>query len=358
MVEQTWPKVECVATAENYARFKIAPLEPGYGATLGNSLRRILLSSLPGSAVTNIRIDNIYHEFSSIANVKEDVTEIVLNVKKIRLRSYSERPVTMRLSFSGSGVVTAGDIQLPSSIELVNPEQELASLDGDDARLEIELTVERGRGYYSSEGRENPTIGLIPVDAIFNPVPKVNYLVEHDSVEPTENLLIEIWTDGTIDPADALSTAAQILVQHTSLIGNYRKGGAAVRADQRSSGVAPIPSHIAEMPIEQLNLSVRTYNCLKRSNVTKVGQILQMDRKDLMAVRNFGDKSYNELIGRLIERGLLTADSDLARDYEGSGQVEPADEDEDMLADDELSDEDDILTDDELSDEDTEAAEE
>lgn len=339
MAEQIWPKVDCVATAENYARFMIAPLEPSYGATLGNSLRRILLSSLPGSAVTNIRIDNIYHEFSSIAGVKEDVTEIVLNVKKIRLRSYSERPVTMRLSYSGSGIVTAGDIQLPSSVELINPEQPLASLDGDEARLEMELTVERGRGYYSSEGRDNPTIGLIPVDAIFSPVPKVNYLVERDGVEPTENLLIEIWTDGTIDPADALSTAAQIMVQHTSLIGGFRKGAVTAHADNRPSGIAPIPSHIAEMPIEQLNLSVRTYNCLKRSSVTKVGQILQMDRKDLMAVRNFGDKSYNELIGRLMERGLLPPDSDLARDYDGSGHIEPADEDEDMLADDELNEE-------------------
>ncbi len=339
MAEQTWPKVDCVATAENYARFMVAPLEPGYGATLGNSLRRILLSSLPGSAVTNIRIDNIYHEFSSIAGVKEDVTEIVLNVKKVRLRSYSDRPVTMRLSYSGPGIVTAGDIQLPSSVELINPEQPLASLDGDEARLEMELTVERGRGYYSSEGRDNPTIGLIPVDAIFSPVPKVNYLVERDGIEPTENLLIEIWTDGTIDPADALSTAAQIMVQHTSLIGSFRKGAVTSHADHRPTGIAPIPSHIAEMPIEQLNLSVRTYNCLKRSSVTKVGQILQMDRKDLMAVRNFGDKSYNELIGRLMERGLLPADSDLARDYDSSGHIEPADEDEDMLADDELNEE-------------------
>ncbi len=341
MAELTWPKVEVVATAENYARFKISPLESGYGATLGNSLRRILLSSLPGSAITSIRIDNIYHEFSSIPNIKEDVTEIVLNVKKIRLRSYSERPVTMRLSVTGSGLATAGDIQLPSSIELVNPEQVLASLDGDEARFEMELTVERGRGYYSSEGRDNPTIGVIPVDAIFNPVPKVNYLVEHydEGGRDAERLLIELWTDGTIEPADALSTAAQIMVQHTSLIGNFHKGAITTHEERRSPGGAPIPSHIAEMPIEQLNLSVRTYNCLKRSNIIKVGQILQMDRKDLMSVRNFGDKSYQELIGRLMERGLLPAESELARDFESSGlEIGPIAEDSDVLAepDDEL----------------------
>lgn len=335
MAEQTWPKVEVVATATNYARFKISPLDLGYGGTLGNSLRRILLSSLPGSAVTNIRIDNIYHEFSSIPKVKEDVTEIVLNVKKIRLRSFSERPVTMRLSYSGHGAVKAEHIQLPSSVELINPEQELAHLDGEDARFEMELTVERGRGYLSSEGRENPTIGLIPVDAIFNPVPKVNYLVQKGE-DGSEDLLLEIWTDGTIEPADALSTAAQIMVQHTSLIGNFHKGvsSSSSREDRHPSITAPIPSHIAEMPIEQLNLSVRTYNCLKRSNVTKVGAILQMDRKDLMAVRNFGDKSYNELIGRLMERGLLPPDSELARDYEASGHIIPADEDSEALTDD------------------------
>jgi len=319
------PNVVAVATATNYGLFAVGPLEPGIGITLGNALRRILLSSLPGSAVTSVRIQNVYHEFSCIPNVREDVTEIVVNVKGIRLRSYSERGVRLNLSKHGAGEVRAGDIELPANVELVNPDLVLANLDGPDAHLEMELTVERGRGYISFEAREGMPIGTIPVDAIFSPVPKVNYLVqaadaemlsaisadgngsstyEQEDIEGREQLLIEIWTDGTIDPGEALSLAAQYLAQHSSLISNFNKQTTAA-AGRELPGAVAIPSHLFEMPIEDLNLSMRTYNCLKRSGITKVGQVLRMDRKELLGLRNFGEKSFDELHQSLSSRDLI-----------------------------------------------------
>jgi len=315
-----------VATAPNYGRFAIGPLEAGYAAVLGNALRRILLSSLPGSAVTSIRIQNVYHEFSCLPYVKEDVTEIVLNVKNIRLRSYSERAVRLQLSKDGPGDVRAGDIDLPANIELVNPELVLATLDSGEGHLEMELTVERGRGYASSDARDGLPIGTIPVDAIFTPIPKVNYIVEPAgpelltanedeegeaaapaidpaSLEGREQLVIEIWSDGTIDPGEALSLSAQYLAQHSALIANFNRQ-TAPQAIRDTSG-ADIPAHLFEMAIDELNLSMRTYNCLKRSGVTKVGQVLRMDRKELLGLRNFGQKSLVELYQALSSRDLI-----------------------------------------------------
>ena len=327
-ITSSLPNVVAVATAPNYGRFAIGPLEGGIGITLGNALRRILLSSLPGSAVTSVRIQNVYHEFSSIPNVREDVTEIVLNVKNIRLRSYSDRAVRLNLSKYGPGEVRAGDIDLPANVELVNPELVLATLDGTGARLEMELTVERGRGYVSFEAREGMQIGTIPVDAIFSPIPKVNYLVqaaEADVLYPVaesgngssdsydsapmidlagrEQLLIEVWTDGTIDAGEALSLSAQYLAQHSSLISNFNKQAAT--AGRELPGAIAIPPHLFEMPIEDLNLSMRTYNCLKRSGITKVGQVLRMERKELLGLRNFGEKSFDELHQSLETRDLI-----------------------------------------------------
>jgi DNA-directed RNA polymerase subunit alpha len=321
--------VVAVATAPNYGRFAVGPVEAGIGVTLGNALRRILLSSLPGSAITSVRIQNVYHEFSCIPNVREDVTEIVLNIKNIRLRSYSERAVRLNLAKHGAGEVRAGDIELPANVELVNPELVLATLDGPDAHLELELTVERGRGYVSFEAREGMPIGTIPVDAIFSPIPKVNYLVEPanadmlsvvpeeqeegsengvvtlmpEDVEGREQLLIEIWTDGTIDPGEALSLSAQYLFQHSQLISGFNKQAAPTGRDL--PGAVSIPAHLFEMPIEDLSLSMRTYNCLKRSGVTKVGQVLRMDKKELLGLRNFGDKSFDELHQALLTRDLI-----------------------------------------------------
>jgi DNA-directed RNA polymerase subunit alpha len=303
-------KVEKVATAENYGRFKIEPLEPGYGITLGNALRRILISSLPGAAVSSIKIDGVAHEFASLPHVKEDVTEIILNVKRIRLRSFSERPVRLNLSARGQGVVTAGAIEVPGQlIEIINIDQPIATLDSEDATLEMELTVEHGVGYNSAENRDNMPIGVIPVDAIYTPIPRVNYVVEHTRVGQQtdyDRLILEIWTDGSIDAGEALSQSAQILKRHSEIIADFNKSKEDVR--DGVTGINPsIPPQTFDTPIEDLNLSVRTYNCLKRSNITKVGQILQMDEKDLLSVRNFGRKSYDELRAQLINHGYMSS---------------------------------------------------
>lgn len=305
-------KVEKVATAENYGRFKIEPLEPGYGITLGNALRRILLSSLSGAAITSIKIEGAYHEFTSLPHVKEDVTEIVLNVKRIRLRSFSDRPVRLNLSVRGEKVVRAGDIDAPSNlIEIINSDQPIATLDNADATLEMEFTVEHGTGYSSADNRENMPIGVIPVDAIFTPVPRVNYIIEHTRVGQQtdyDRLVMEIWTDGSIDPGDALSQSAQILKRHSEIIAGFNTP--VTTADVGDPGPrSGIPDKVYDTPIEELNLSVRTYNCLKRSNITKVGQILIMDEKDLLSVRNFGRKSYDELRQQLINHGYMSANT-------------------------------------------------
>jgi DNA-directed RNA polymerase subunit alpha len=302
------PKIEVVQAAENYGRFKIEPLDPGYGHTLGNALRRVLLSSIPGSAVTKIKIDGVFHEFSTIPGVKEDVTEIVLNIKGIRLRSYAERPVKVLLTKQGAGVVRAGDIDAPSNVELVNPNHYICTLDSDDTHVEIEMTVERGRGYLPADQRDALPIGEIPVDAIFTPVPKVNYVVENTRIGQAtdfDRLLIEIWTDGTIKAGDALSHAAQVLVQYCQTIADFNR----LSTDQEQPATGPnglaIPADIYDTPIEELDLSTRTYNCLKRADITKVGQVLEMDEKALLSVRNLGQKSMEEIRDKLIERGYI-----------------------------------------------------
>lgn len=301
------PKIEVVQAAENYGRFKIEPLDPGYGHTLGNALRRVLLSSIPGSAITKIKIDGVYHEFSTIPGVKEDVTEIVLNIKGIRLRSYAERPVKVLLTKQGAGVVRASDIDTPSNVELVNPNHYICTLDSDDAHLEIEMTVERGRGYLPADQRDALPIGEIPVDAIFTPVPKVNYVVENTRVQQAtdfDRLLIEIWTDGTIKAGDALSHAAQVLVQYSQTIAGFNQLSLDADMPKAPDGLA-IPADIYDTPIEELDLSTRTYNCLKRADITKVGQVLEMDEKALLSVRNLGQKSMEEIRDKLIERGYI-----------------------------------------------------
>lgn len=307
MLDIAMPKIEVVQAAENYGRFKIEPLDPGYGHTLGNALRRVLLSSIPGSAITKIKIDGVYHEFSTISGVKEDVTEIVLNVKGIRLRSYAERPVKVLLTKQGAGVVRASDIDTPSNVELVNPNHYICTLDSDDTNLEIEMTVERGRGYLPADQRDALPIGEIPVDAIFTPVPKVNYVVENTRVQQAtdfDRLLIEIWTDGTIKAGDALSHAAQVLVQYAQTISGFNQLTIDTDIAKDPGGLA-IPADIYDTPIEELDLSTRTYNCLKRADITKVGQVLEMDEKALLSVRNLGQKSMEEIRDKLIERGYI-----------------------------------------------------
>ncbi|TMD43733.1 MAG: DNA-directed RNA polymerase subunit alpha [Chloroflexi bacterium] len=325
MLEITLPRIKNTKTQGNYASYDIEPLEAGYGMTLGNALRRVLLSSLPGAAVTSIRIDGVQHEFQDIPHVMEDVTEIVLNVKKLRLRSFSDHAVSMRLEVSGERVVTAADIMAPSTIEIVNPDLYIATLDNENARLDMELVIESGKGYVPADSKEDQPIGVIPVDAIYTPVQKVNYNVEHTRVGQMTNfdkIVLDIWTDGTITPDEALRQSADILVRHFTQLANYR----AVLAEPEKPPLSsmPIPPKIYETPIEELDLSVRAYNCLKRSNITKVGQVLSMNEDDLLGVRNFGEKSLQELREKLLLRNFLPnpRTSAVGADMDGDQEME------------------------------------
>ena len=330
MLDLALPKIEAERVGENYARFRIEPLEPGYGHTMGNALRRVLLSSIPGAAITRIKIDGVYHEFSTVTGVREDVTEIVLNVKGIRLRSYAERPVKLHLSKRGAGIARASDIDAPSNVEIVNPTHYVATLDGEDAQLDIELTVERHRGYLPVENRDPVPIGEIPVDAIFTPIPRVNYVVEHTRIggmTDYDRLILEVWTDGTWKPGDALSHAAQVLGQYSQTIASFS------RADQGLDLLGPgqpapddgIPPDVYDTPIEDLDLTTRTSNCLRRADITKIGQLLQMDEKDLLSVRNLGSKSIDEIHEKLVDHGFLPATANGAEPVtDGSANGEPA----------------------------------
>jgi DNA-directed RNA polymerase subunit alpha len=311
LIESMMAKVEALHTSDDLGRFQVEPLERGFGLTLGNALRRVLLSSLPGAAVTQVKVDGIYHEFATIAGVKEDTTELILNLKKLRLKAFSDQPTQLRLMASGPGVVTASDLIYPSEIEIVNPELYIASLDNGEARLELELTVEKGVGYLASDGREPPALGVIPVDAIFTPVRRVNYSVENTRVgarTDLDRLIIEIQTDGTISPLDALVQAANLLMEQFGVFAELQQP--ARPRDRNSLAGGSVPSHVLDMPIEQLDLSQRTYNCLKRSQITKVGQVLQMTEDELLSLRNFGQKSLEELRQRLGEHGLVTEATD------------------------------------------------
>jgi DNA-directed RNA polymerase subunit alpha len=319
LTEQIVAKVDALHTSEDFGRFQVEPLERGFGLTLGNALRRVLLSSLAGAAVTQVKVDGIYHEFATLPGVKEDTTELILNLKQLRLKSYTDQATQLRLIASGPGIVTASDLIYPSEIEIVNPELYVASLDSADARLEMELTVEKGKGFRSSDGREPPSLGVIPVDAIFSPIRRVNYRVENTRVgERTDldSLIIEIQTDGTISPMDALVQAATLLIEQFSVFTDLQAPRG--RPDRGSLATGSIPSHILDMPIEQLDLSQRTYNCLKRSQITKVGQVMQMSEDELLSLRNFGQKSLEELRERLRQHGLLSEEAESSADHGGA----------------------------------------
>jgi DNA-directed RNA polymerase subunit alpha len=324
-------RIEATKVSATHGRYEIEPLEEGYGVTLGVALRRILLSSLPGAAITSVKIDGIRHEFSDIPHVREDVTELVLNLKKIRLKSYNEQPETIRLEVQGTREVFAGDLQVPSSIEVVNPEQYLATLDADAANLTMEMIVERGKHYLPVDQHENLDIGTIPIDAVFSPIRRVNYVIERKRVGPMTNferLVLEIWTDGTMSPTDALTQSAEILRHHFQQVADF--GKAVFAEDGKVVAGASIPAHIAEMPIEKLELTPRAYNSLKRANIARVGEVLDMSEDELLAVRNFGKKSLDELRDRLTATGLdvEAANSALLRSFGTSGPIEDADEDD------------------------------
>lgn len=309
MLDFVLPKIEREASARNYGKFVIGPMESGYGITLGNALRRVLLSSLPGAAVSSIRISGVHHEFSPIPNVREDTTALLLNVKQLRLKSELDEPVRLHVDVRNEGPVTAGDLICPPEVEVVNPELLLLTADSPEVDLDIELTVTRGRGYSPAEERGKLPLGEIPVDAIYAPVRKVNYTVTRARIGQNTNydrLVFEIWTDGTLTPEAALHEAARLLVRHLTLV-----AGADVlppeAAEVEGHGV---PSRIYDVPIEELELSVRAYNCLKRAGITKVGEVLERLEKgeeEVLAIRNFGRKSLNELVDRLDQKGFLSA---------------------------------------------------
>jgi DNA-directed RNA polymerase subunit alpha len=301
------PKIECEASSKQYGRFIIGPLERGYGVTIGNALRRVLLSSLSGAAITSIRVNGVHHEFSAIPGVKEDTMNLLLNVQQIRLRLRGGEPARLRLEAEGEGIVTAADIECPSEVEIVNPELHLLTLDAHDSAVELEMVAEVGRGYSPREERGELPIGELPVDAIFSPVRKIGYVVDRvriGEITDFDELKLDIWTDGTIQPQEALGQAAQILVKHFSIVGDIGE----VLIAEPEEAEEGIPSKMYDTPIEELNLSVRAFNCLKRAGITKVGEILEKLEKgedEILAIRNFGRKSLDELKDALGEKDLL-----------------------------------------------------
>jgi DNA-directed RNA polymerase subunit alpha len=304
------PTVRLITAEEGYGRFVIAPLAQGYGITLGNALRRVLLSSIPGTAVTRIKIEGVYHEFAPIRNVREDVTDLVLAIKGIRLRSYVERPVKVLLTRDYAGVVRARDIDTPSTVEIVNPNHYLCTLDT-DAPLTIELTVQRGRGAMLADMQEAGPIGEIAIDAIFSPIPKVNVVVEpldDPDRKASEQLILEIWTDKTLKPGDALSFAAALLAHYPQAI------VAGLRSSEPTEELpvaqSHIPADVSTTLIDVLDLSTRTYNALKRSDIATVGQLLELDAAGLRAVRNMGQKSIDEIETQLRSQGYADNDEE------------------------------------------------
>jgi len=305
------PKVERLAEARNYGEFEISPLERGFGTTVGNALRRVLLSSLEGAAVTSIRITDVLHEFSEIEGVREDVIQVVLQVKKLRMILFDTDIAHLHLEVSGEGTVTAADIICPPEVEIVNPDLYLFTVDGKNANLEIDMTVEMGRGYSPANERgDNLPIGELPVDAIFTPVRKVNWTVGSARVGQStdyDRLLLEIWTDGTISPEQAMSDSSKILMEHLRFIAGLSEEMLAVPIEQ-AQPAPTVNSEAAEMPIENLDLTVRVFNSLKRTGITSVGDVLELLDKGeeaILAIRNFGEKSLIELKEKMAEKGFL-----------------------------------------------------
>lgn len=308
--ELVQPKVEREAEARNYGKFVISPLERGYGVTLGNALRRVLLSSLDGAAVTSIQIPDVQHEYSDIPGVREDVIQVMLQIKQIRLTMEGVDTANLHLEVHGAGEVTAADIVLPPEVEIVNPELYLFTVDDKKANLEIDMTVERGRGYLPVNERIVKIIGVLPVDAIFSPVKRVNWSVSSARVAQSTNydrLTLEIWTDGTIGPEKALVKASKILIDHLIHISGITEESLLISPEKETS-TSRLTSEAAETPIENLDLSVRVFNSLKRTGITTVGDVLDLlDKGDeaVMSIRNFGEKSLDELRAKMQEKGYM-----------------------------------------------------
>lgn len=301
------PKVETDAISQTYGRFVIGPLESGFGITLGNALRRVLLSSLPGAAVTSVRVSDIPHEYTTIPGVREDVMQFVLAVKQLRLTMNGQEPMRMSLQVRGAGTVTAGDIEAPPEIEILNSNLYLFTVDSAKTRLDVEFTVEQGRGYLRADERGRMPIGELPVDAAFSPIRRVAFNIERARVGQMTNydsLTLEIWSDGRMAPLDGLKEAARILVAHLRLVA----GLTLEEEEEEEEEEAGLPREVYETPIEQLDLSVRVFNALRRTGITSVGEVLEMlalGDDTLLTIRNFGRKSLDELEERLQEHGFL-----------------------------------------------------
>ena len=308
MIEFEKPNIECVETDDkrNYAKFICEPLERGYGMTIGNSLRRILLSSLPGAAITSIKLDGVLHEFSTVKGIVEDVPELIVNLKSVRLKVSDNEEKIIRINHKGAGEITAGDIETDGTVEILNPELHIATA-SEAADFRLEMTVNRGRGYNVAEKnkKDNSPIDVLPIDSIFTPVKKVNYTVENTRVGQMvdyDKLTIEIWTDGSLKPFEALSLAAKVMVGHLELFIDLSETAknTQVMVEKEESK----KEKVLEMPIEELELSVRSYNCLKRAGIATVEDLANKSQEDMMKVRNLGKKSLDEVTNKLIALGL------------------------------------------------------
>jgi DNA-directed RNA polymerase subunit alpha len=334
LLERPQFSIETLETGLNYGRFQAEPLEPGYGTTLGNALRRILLRSLEGIAVSRIRIDSVWHEFSTVDHVREDVTEIVLNLKRIRLKRMLEINGEARAHLyvtgdpSGERVVTAADVAWPSEVDLINPDQVIATIDSPDGVLDMDLWITQARGYRPAEMQETYSLGEIPIDAIFTPVQKVNFVVEHTRVGSTtdfDRLIIEVLTDGTIEPEDALAEAARVLMDHARTFAQFNQAG----KDTTAAASPYISDEVQNRPLAELGLSPRVLNALRSRQIERVGQVLTMDPDQLLSIRNFGPRSLTELREKLAEYGYLPE-----TDLESLAGGEYGDDQEDEAADD------------------------
>jgi DNA-directed RNA polymerase subunit alpha len=310
------PQIECAEISDKYGRFITEPLERGSGITIGNAMRRVLLSSLRGAAITWVNIEGVQHEFSTIPHMKEDTIEFMLNIKKIRLRPLSSAGGKLNLSAEGEGNVSAGDIEPSGEFEVVNPDLHLATLDSPEAKLIAEFNVEQGKGYRPASQGYQPAgygdglpLGVLPLDAVFTPVRKVNYNIETINMGQIsyERLVLDVWTDGTISPVEALSHSAQLLIEQFQLF--YELAKVPLRVGEKQPRL-PIPLEQYNMPIEELGLSVRTSNCLKRAGITKTGELFEKSEQELLNINNFGRKTLEELMGQLRAKGLISEDSE------------------------------------------------
>lgn len=321
------PRIETIAESRNYGKFEISPLERGYGITLGNALRRILLSALEGAAVTSVRISDVQHEFSNIAGVREDVIQVMLQLKQLRVKLHDVDTARMHLEVQGEGVVTAADIMAPPEVEIINPDLYLFTMDSGAGLMDMELSVERGRGYSPADERsERLPIGELPVDSVFSPVRRVNWSVSSARVGQStnyDNLTIEVWTDGTIAPEEALSTSSIVMIDHLRHVAGVSEDVLKIAPPEPEAVSSRLTNEVIETPIENLDLSVRVFNSLKRAGITTVGEVLELLEKGeeaIMSIRNFGEKSLDELRDKMKEKGYLEEEN--AGEGENPAEVE------------------------------------